>query len=46
VQVEDNGTLSFVTVEPGLAADGYVEVTPVDGTLEAGQFVVIGFETP
>jgi hypothetical protein len=33
-------------VEPGLSADGFVAVTPVDGTLEAGQLVVIGFEQP
>ena len=46
VQAESGGELVFVTVEPGLSADGFVEVTPLDGTLEAGQLVVIGFETP
>ena len=44
VQVENNGILEFVTVEPGLSADGFVEVTPLEGTLMSGQMVVIGFE--
>lgn len=44
VQVEKNGTLEFVTVEPGLSAQGFVSVTPVEGTLAPGQRVVIGFE--
>ncbi len=44
VQVDNNGALEFVTVEPGLSADGFVEVTPIDGTLVPGQLVVIGFE--
>jgi len=42
VQVEDNGQLSYVVVEPGLAAHGYVEVTARDRELEPGQLVVIG----
>jgi len=44
VQVDNNGTLEYFTVEPGLSAEGYVEVTPIDGTLEPGQFVLIGYE--
>jgi len=44
VQVENNGKLEFVVVEPGLSADGFVEVTPVDGTLSVGQFVLVGYE--
>lgn len=44
VQVENNGQFEFITVDPGLSADGFVEVTPVDGTLLPGQMVVIGFE--
>ena len=44
VQVENEGTFEFVVVEPGLSADGFVEVTPIDGTLTPGQFVVIGYE--
>ena len=43
VQVDNDGSLEFVVVEPGLSADGFVEVTPVDGTLVAGQLVVIGY---
>jgi peptidoglycan hydrolase-like protein with peptidoglycan-binding domain len=42
VQAQKNGALDYVTVEPGMAADGYVEVKPVKGTLEAGQLVVVG----
>ena len=44
VQREVDGAFEFVTVDPGLAADGYVQVTPVDGTLSPGDLVVIGFE--
>ncbi len=44
VQVQDNGVLKYVAVEPGLSADGFVQVTPVDGVLTPGQFVVIGYE--
>jgi hypothetical protein len=44
VQVESNGALEYIVVEPGLAADGFVEVTPVDEPLEAGQLVVVGTE--
>ena len=32
----------LVTVETGLAAAGYVEVTPVDGDLGEGELVVVG----
>jgi peptidoglycan hydrolase-like protein with peptidoglycan-binding domain len=44
VRVEaENGALEYRVVTPGLSADGYVEVTPVDGTLQAGQLVVVGY---
>jgi len=47
VQVQrSNGALEYVVVKPGLAADGYAEVTPVDGTLAPGQLVVVGYKTP
>ena len=46
VQVEKNGALEYIIVEPGLSADGYVEVTPVDGTLATGQLVVVGHKNP
>jgi multidrug efflux pump subunit AcrA (membrane-fusion protein) len=45
VQTQINGKLEYVVVKPGLSAQGFVEVTPVDGTLEPGQSVVIGYET-
>lgn len=45
VLFENNGAFEFVAVEPGLSADGFVEVTALDGSLTAGQMVVIGFET-
>jgi multidrug efflux pump subunit AcrA (membrane-fusion protein) len=44
VQVDNHGSLEFVVVEPGLSADGFVEVTPVDGTLAPGQLVVVGYK--
>jgi multidrug efflux pump subunit AcrA (membrane-fusion protein) len=31
-----------VTVDPGLSADGYVEIVPADGSLAVGDSVVIG----
>ena len=44
VQVENNGNLLLMEVKPGLSADGFVEVTPVDGTLSAGDLVLVGYE--
>ena len=44
LQVEKDGKLEFVVVEPGLSADGFVEVIPVDGTLSEGQLVLVGYE--
>jgi hypothetical protein len=44
VQRQHNGVLEFVTVNPGLSAEGYVEVTPIEGELNAGDLVVIGFD--
>jgi peptidoglycan hydrolase-like protein with peptidoglycan-binding domain len=43
IQVEDNGSLTYVGVEPGLAANGYVEVTSRDGKLKPGRLVVVGY---
>lgn len=45
VEVEDPdkpGTTRFVTVTTGLATDGVVEVTPIDGSLKKGDRVVVG----
>jgi hypothetical protein len=44
VQAEKNGTLELMEVKPGLSADGFVEVMPVDGTLTEGQLVLVGYE--
>ena len=44
IQVEKDGTLEYITVKPGLSADGFVEITPVDGEITPGQLVVIRFE--
>lgn len=45
VQVEnDDGDLETVTVETGLAAQGLVEVAPIDGALDEGDLVVVGLE--
>ena len=44
VQKDDSGTLKFVTVEPGLSAEGYVAVKPLDSVLEPGDLVVVGFD--
>jgi peptidoglycan hydrolase-like protein with peptidoglycan-binding domain len=38
--------LEYVVVRPGLSADGYVEVTPVEGALAPGQLVVVGYKAP
>jgi len=43
VEVETQpGVTHFVTVAPGLAAGGLVEITPVDGDLAEGDRVVVG----
>jgi len=44
IQVQKNGKLEYITVLPGLAADGFVEVSPEQGTLVPGELVVVGFE--
>jgi hypothetical protein len=41
-----NGELEYVIVEPGMSAEGFAEVTVVDGSLSPGQLVVIGYERP
>jgi peptidoglycan hydrolase-like protein with peptidoglycan-binding domain len=46
IQVENNGKLDHVVVDPGLAADGYVEVTSSDKPLKPGQLVVVGHTNP
>src|SRR2546428_4621711 len=43
VPPDQQGKLEFVTVEPGLSADGFVAVKALDGALSAGDLVVVGF---
>ncbi len=42
VQVQRSGRSEYVTVAPGLAAQGLVEIRPVRGRLESGDLVVVG----
>jgi hypothetical protein len=42
IQVQRGKELTYVSVEPGLAADGFVEVKPLEGNIEPGQLVVVG----
>jgi hypothetical protein len=42
VQTQEDGELRYIFVEPGLVADGFVEVTALDGSLKPGQLVVVG----
>lgn len=44
VQIKNNSGFEYIVVEPGMAADGFVEVTPVDGALKPGQLVVVGYK--
>jgi peptidoglycan hydrolase-like protein with peptidoglycan-binding domain len=44
VQRQVGESLEPVVVEPGLSAQGLVEVVPVDGELDVGDLVVVGFE--
>lgn len=45
VQKEVDGELVDVIVEPGLSAQGFVAVEPLDGDLSPGDLVAVGFET-
>jgi peptidoglycan hydrolase-like protein with peptidoglycan-binding domain len=44
IQRQGDTGLEYVTVKPGLSANGYVAVEPIDGSLKAGDLVVIGFD--
>ena len=46
IQVQNGSGLEYMVVEPGLSADGFVEVSPVSGTLTPRQLVVVGYENP
>ncbi|HEY4234680.1 MAG TPA: peptidoglycan-binding protein [Lacipirellulaceae bacterium] len=43
IQVQNNGALESIVVEPGLSADGFVEVKPTSGELKPDQLVVVGY---
>lgn len=43
---DEDGSLRNIVVEPGMAAEGYVEVTPAEGALTSGMLVVVGYDTP
>jgi hypothetical protein len=43
---DGHGGTTSVRVEPGLSADGFVEVTPTHGTLDPGDLVVVGTDQP
>ena len=46
VQVKRKDTLEYVVVTPGLSADGFIEVSAVNGKLEPGELVVVGYNNP
>jgi hypothetical protein len=46
VQVQQKNEYEYITVEPGMVADGFVEVKPIKGSLEPGQLVVVGTSQP
>jgi multidrug efflux pump subunit AcrA (membrane-fusion protein) len=39
-----DGTLEYVTVQPGLSTGGYVALTVPDGQITPGQRVVVGYQ--
>lgn len=44
VEIDEGGeSPRRVTVEPGLSTGGLVEITPLDGTIEPGDLVVVGY---
>lgn len=46
VRLQRRGRTEFVPVEPGLAAQGLVEVRPASGELDPGSLVVVGRRGP
>ena len=43
--LEEDGERRFVTVATGLSAQGMVEVTPLEGDLQAGDLVIVGADS-
>ena len=46
IQIDNDGNIESMPVKVGLSADGYVEVTPIEGNLTTGQLVVVGYHNP
>ena len=46
IQIQNGNALEYITVQPGLSAGGFVEITPVSGSLAPGQLVVVGYNNP
>lgn len=46
VEKSVDGDTEFVAIRTGLSADGFVSIIPEDGSLAAGDRVVVGFEAP
>lgn len=46
IRVQKEGELVYVSVRPGLSAQGYVEVSALGGSLSPGQLVVVGYNSP
>ena len=46
VRLDQHGTITSVTVHPGLSAGGLVEISPVGSALAAGDRVVVGKGAP
>lgn len=44
ILADRGGSFDFVAVTPGLAAGGYVEITPREAALTPGQMVVVGYK--
>jgi hypothetical protein len=42
IQAQIEGALEYVVVEPGMAANGFVEIKPAAAKLQPGQLVVVG----
>ena len=42
VQRDRDGLIEYITVQPGLSADGYVAITPITDTLVVEDLVVVG----
>jgi peptidoglycan hydrolase-like protein with peptidoglycan-binding domain len=44
--LNDDESTSWLQIHPGIEADGFVEIRPIDGVIPSDAFVVIGEEDP